>query len=91
MNKELREYLSEADTDLILLDGFDDAIVGLAERYCMCDVIAYDKNKIIQIMMDRDNISYEDAQEDYKFNILGAHVGEKTPVIVDFLICKINK
>jgi hypothetical protein len=54
VNLELREYLSEINEDLVLIDGFDDAIIGLAERCGLC-VLVYNKEKIIHILTN-DNI-----------------------------------
>ncbi len=61
-------------------DGFDDAIIGTAERFGMPPVAAYDYEKVIQALMrdmDRDQ-----AEEYFNFNIVGAWVGEHTPVFV---------
>ena len=65
---------------LLFADGFDDAIIGIAERIGMEPVVAYDIHKIIEILA-RD-MPEEDAVEYFEFNILGAHMGERTPVFI---------
>jgi hypothetical protein len=65
---------------LLFADGFDDAIIGIAERIGMEPVVAYDINKIIEILA-RD-MPKEDAVEYFEFNILGAYMGERTPVFI---------
>ena len=65
---------------LLFADGFDDAIIGIAERAGMEPVVAYDVNKIIEILA-RD-MSEDEAVEYFEFNILGAYMGERTPVFV---------
>ena len=65
---------------LLFADGFDDAIIGIAERIGMEPVVAYDINKIIEILA-RD-MPKEDAFEYFEFNILGAYMGERTPVFI---------
>ena len=65
---------------LLFADGFDEAIIGVAERIGMEPVVAYDINKIIEILA-RD-MPKEDAVEYFEFNILGAYMGERTPVFV---------
>ena len=65
---------------LLFADGFDDAIIGIAERIGMEPVVAYDTNKIIEILA-RD-MPKEDAVEYFEFNILGAYMGERTPVFI---------
>ena len=72
--------ISEEHPDLLTLDGFDEAVVGIVER-CDLLVVCYDRNKILEILM-RD-MNYEEAMEYYEFNILGAYMGESTPVYLD--------
>ena len=40
----------------------------------------YDREKVIEIFMTRDGMSYEEAEEFYGFNIQGGWHGDKTPV-----------
>jgi hypothetical protein len=74
--------ISEEHPDLLTLDGFDEAVIGIVER-CDLLVVCYDKNKIIKILM-RD-MNHEEAMEYYEFNILGAYMGEHTPVYLDVM------
>jgi len=64
-------------------DGFDDCIIGICERYEKNELLAYDKGKMIKKMMDRDGMTYEEAVEYFNFNILGANMGDGTPVYID--------
>ena len=64
---------------MLLYDGFDDAIIGIASRCGENTVLAYDIDKIIEILMDRDDLSYEEALEYYSFNMEGSYMGESTP------------
>ncbi len=76
----IRDELSEEFGDLLFADGFDDAILGVAERIGMEAVVAYSTPKIIEIL-SRD-MTEEEAVEYFEFNILGAYVGERTPIFV---------
>jgi len=78
MNK--REQLSEEYEGLLFADGFDDAIIGVAERICMEPVVAYSVGAILQILAQ--DMTEDEAVEFFEFNILGAYVGERTPVFV---------
>ncbi len=49
----------------------------------MESVVAYDKEAILEILM-RD-MSEEEAIEYFDFNIIGAYVGDKTPVFVTLI------
>lgn len=77
-----REEISEINPDALLCDGFDEAIIGTAERINLGPVVAYDVDKMIDIMVERDGMTYEEALEYFNFNILGAWVGEFTPIFV---------
>jgi hypothetical protein len=77
-----REEIAEINPDALMCDGFDDAVIGMAERINLGPVVAYSVSKIIDIMMERDKMSYEEALEYYDYNILGAWMGENTPIFI---------
>ena len=70
--------ISEEYPDLLKADGFDDAIIGVVERIGV-QAICYDQEKVIDILIERDGMTYEEAVEYFDFNIAGAWVGESTP------------
>jgi hypothetical protein len=74
--------VTEEHPDLLTLDGFDEAVIGVVERAGLL-AVCYDRNKIISILM-RD-MNQEEAWEYYEFNILGAYMGESTPVYLDLM------
>lgn len=76
------DEINEINPDAIIVDGFNDAIIGLAERINLGPVVAYDVDKMLDIMVERDGMTYEDAVEYFDYNILGAWMGENTPVYV---------
>ena len=68
------------EESFIYPSGFEDAIVGadLANyRFIMC------KDKMIEILIEREGMTYEDAVEFCAYNIWGAYVAECQPVYVD--------
>jgi hypothetical protein len=85
----LREDISEINPEALLIDGFDEAIIGMAERINLGPVVAYDVDKIIEILAkDMDSELDEDtktsmAYEYFEFNILGAWVGDNTPIFIN--------
>ena len=62
-------------------DGFDNAIMGYGTQF-NCDVVIYNYYKCIEILMDRDNLTYEQAVEYMEYNVCGAWVGNNTPVFM---------
>lgn len=80
---DIIDFIGETNPDALLLDGFDDAIIGIAQRINLGPVVAYDVEKILSILCERDGMTYEDALDYYNFNILGAWMGENTPIYVE--------
>lgn len=90
------EDIAEINPDALTCDGFDDAIIGMAERINLGPVVAYDVEKMIQILMKDmeveegeleegetiENKKYEMALEYFYYNIQGAWMGEFTPVFI---------
>lgn len=72
--------LDDYDEELLTADGLDDAILGIGGRCGQPSLVVYDVEKVIEILMTRDGMSYEEAQEFFDFNIGGAWVGELTPI-----------
>lgn len=66
----------------IILDGLDDAIVGIVEQFGSSPRILYSKDKILEILQDRDGMTYEESEEFYDYNILGLHAGDQNPVFL---------
>ena len=73
---ELLESISEFNPEAKLADGFDDSILG----YDTKGRVIYSINSILDTLVDRDGMSYEDAGEYFSFNIECAYVGEYTPI-----------
>jgi hypothetical protein len=81
LNKRL-ELALQWEVDLLFLseEEFDDAIIGVCERIGNEPVVAYDATKIVEILSR--SMTEDEAYEYFEFNILGAYVGEKTPVFI---------
>ena len=68
------------DDELLKINGFDDAIIGVEES--VEQKLIYDIDKIAGILITRDQMSYEDAYDYISYNITSAYVGKKTPILV---------
>lgn len=77
-----REEVAEINPDALTCDGFDEAIIGMAERINLGPVVAYSVEKILDILINRDGMTYEEAIEYYDYNVVGAWMGEFTPVFI---------
>jgi len=76
------EQVAEYNEEALLADGFEKALIGVAERINLGPVAAYDVEKILGILMERDGMEYSEALEFFEFNIKGAWMGEFTPVYI---------
>ena len=79
------ELLKEENPDYLMADGFDDAIVGTAERFGMHRVVLYDTTRCIDILMKRDKMTEEEAIDFFYYNVLGSWMGEYTPCFAEIL------
>jgi hypothetical protein len=91
-----RDEIAEINPEALLCDGFDEAIIGMAERINLGPVVAYDVNKILDILaldmevtesdLEEGNtiemVKYSMANEYFQYNILGAWMGDFTPVFI---------
>lgn len=78
---ELRDRVAEIDEELLIADGLDDAIIGVARRGGGTYVVAYDEEKCLDIFME-DGMDHEMAREHFEFNVVAAYVGEQTPIFL---------
>ncbi len=78
MSKLQRIIEEYPDIEFLSADGFEDAIIGVCG-----EKLVYSNDKCIEILMTRDGMSFDEAIEYFEFNVLGAYVGEKTPIWVD--------
>jgi hypothetical protein len=78
---DIRDELAEIDPDLLLMDGFDDCIIGICESFGSVPVVAYDYDRVLA-NLQASGMTYEEAVEYHEFNQAGAYVGERTPVFI---------
>lgn len=83
MPSPIRERILESIEDAMFLEPaeFDQAIVGVAERADGMVVVAYDRERCIEVLM-RD-MDRDEAEEFFNFNTVSAWMGELTPVFLD--------
>jgi hypothetical protein len=75
--------LEDYAPDAIILTDLDEAIIGIVESFGGGSRILYDKNKILDLLMERDGMTHSEAEEYYDYNIIGGYFGEMNPVFLD--------
>jgi hypothetical protein len=81
LRKKIEEKYEEHEPALLFMDGFDDCIAGVVQRFNDVFVI-YDVQKVLAQLM-QDGMTYAEAFEFWEFNQVGAWVGESTPGFLD--------
>ena len=77
-NDDINEFAEGA----IILDGLDDAIIGIVEEFGNGPRILYSRDRILSILCERDGMSIEESVEFYDYNIVGLYAGEQNPVFL---------
>ena len=78
--QELLDRLAEEEPESLQADGLDDAIIGAARQFNRT-LVLYDYNKAVEVFM-KQGMTYEEAVEWMEFNVVGAWVGEYTPLFL---------
>ncbi len=69
------------ENEILIADGLESALIGVAQQYNKYFAV-YDRELAIKIFMDKDDMTWDDAEEWFEFNVVGAWVGENTPAFV---------
>ena len=74
-----------SNEDVLLADGFNTAVIGNCARTFKP---IYSLSKMIDILIIDKDMDYTDAREYLDFNVIGAYVGNYTPIYlndIDFI------
>jgi hypothetical protein len=81
LKEKIIDILGE-DENVLLADGFDDAFVGIGRQFGR-PIAIYNRSKCIDILQE--DMSEEEAEEYFQFNVEGSWVGENTPIFLERL------
>jgi len=76
------EVLAVLNPESLLADGLEKACVGYTLNLHHAHVAVYDINKCIDVLVERDGMTYEEADEFLSFNTLDAFAGDNGPLFV---------
>jgi hypothetical protein len=62
-------------------DGFEEAVIGTNYTNGVRKVV-YDMDLMIRVLMERDEMTEEDAIEYLEYNVWNTYVGEGTPIYI---------
>jgi hypothetical protein len=73
------------DKDILKLEGFDEAVIGVCMTWndnTLVERVVYDGNKILDLLKSDGEMDEEEAQEYLDYNIIGAYMGDTTPIVM---------
>tara|TARA_R110001583_G_scaffold65745_3_gene189781 strand:- start:284 stop:544 length:261 start_codon:yes stop_codon:yes gene_type:complete len=76
------DEIAEINPEAMMADGFDDAILGMCIQFGAEPLVAYDYEKCISILMEKDTLTRTEAIDFMEFNVIGSYVGLNTPVFI---------
>tara|TARA_Y100000361_G_scaffold121557_1_gene113528 strand:- start:656 stop:988 length:333 start_codon:yes stop_codon:yes gene_type:complete len=79
---EIEDLYGGDEPEMLFADGYDEAIAGTiwdGER----TRVVYSVEKILNILMEKDEMTYDEASEYFDFNIAGSHMGVYTPLYLE--------
>jgi len=71
--------------DTVLVDGFEDAFVGMTEVFNRPPLATYDRGKCIEMIMASEKVDVYEAVDIFDYNIAGNWVGDNTPVFITLM------
>ncbi len=74
--QDIRERITEYNPEAILWDGLDSCIIGMSTD----GRAIYSLDSLVEYFQIYEEMSEEDAVEYVDYNIVGAYVGEFTPI-----------
>jgi hypothetical protein len=66
------------ESDMLVMDGYDDCIIGTIERCGQPIIYCYDKVKVIDHLKSN-GMTEDEAVEFFYFNQVGSWMGDTTP------------
>jgi hypothetical protein len=79
---DIQHAIRVIDPELLVADGFDSAIIGIASRCGSPDVVAYDYDKCITALIVEQGMDDIEAVEHFEYNVIGSYEGDRTPIFI---------
>jgi hypothetical protein len=80
INEKIKDLIGD-DENILLVDGFEDAFIGIGRQFGY-PVAVYDRSLCIDIL--KEDMSHEEAEEYFQFNVEGSYMGEGVPMFMEF-------
>jgi hypothetical protein len=77
------DKIVELNPEAIVLDGLDEAVVGIGYSKDLEPRLIYSINNIILTLIGRDGMSENEAREFYDYNIADGYFGNHGPIFLE--------
>ena len=78
---KVRNWVKDNDEEALFADGLDDAIIAISRDSLTGKYrVVYDVARIVQVLVNDQGRSEDEAYEHMEFNIIGGYVGDMTPI-----------
>ena len=78
---KVRNWVKDNDEEALFADGLDDAIIAISRDSLTGKYrVVYDVARIVQVLVNDQGMSEDEAYENMEFNIIGGYVGDMTPI-----------
>ena len=74
--------LAELNPEALTADGLESALIGFTINQHHAHVAVYDYDLCVEVLVVRDGMSHEEADEFLAFNTLSAYVGPNGPLFM---------
>lgn len=76
------DEIAEMDEGVVLFDGMEDALIGWTKPMNSSVLAVYDYHHLVACVIQNSGCTWEEAEEYVDFNVVGAHVGPGTPIVL---------
>ena len=83
--KQIEEWVEGYHGTVLLADGFDEPFIGMTEVFGRPPIATYDRDKCLEILIQRDGMPLDDAIDFFNYNVTGSWVGEETPAFTTLM------
>ena len=77
------DKIVELNPEAIVLDGLDEAVIGIGYSKDLEPRLIYSINNIILTLIGRDGMSENEAREFYDYNIADGYFGNHGPIFLE--------
>jgi hypothetical protein len=79
-----QEIIENYGEEILMMDGYDDCIIGVVEQFGRPPIVCYNRELVIRKLMD-EGMSEEESIEFFEYNQIGAWVGDYTLCFITLL------